>query len=155
MKFCSSCSTEKKVTEFGLKNKEKKIYQSKCKACQREYAKLHYGNNISYYKEKALRHNKINTETNKQKIIEYLECHPCVDCGETDLDVLEFDHNERQPEYRVTTLLNWSWKRIEQEISECQIRCANCHLKRTRKQLGTSRYGGTVYTQRLERCPSG
>jgi hypothetical protein len=56
----------------------------------------------------------------------------CVDCGLKDILVLEFDHvSEKQA--HVPQLARWgcSLKRLKREIARCEVRCANCHRRRT------------------------
>jgi hypothetical protein len=65
----------------------------------------------------------------------------CVDCGETDLRTLEFDHIE-QKRFPVMTAV-WeghSIERLTQEIDRCEVRCANCHRLRTAERGGHFRY---------------
>ena len=69
----------------------------------------------------------------------YLHEHPCVDCGETDIAVLEFDHrSQATKELRVSALVcqGYKWETIKTEIDKCDVRCANCHRRRTAIQLG-------------------
>ena len=69
-------------------------------------------------------------------ILEYLLKHPCVDCGEKDVTVLEFDHvkNKLKP---VSSLIRaGATSLIEKEIEKCEVRCANCHRRKTAKQFG-------------------
>lgn len=65
----------------------------------------------------------------------YLKMHPCVDCGETDPVVLQFDHF-RDKKYQVANLVssNMSWQNILKEIEKCEIRCANCHYRKTARE---------------------
>ena len=57
----------------------------------------------------------------------------CVDCGERDLVVLDFDHIGRK-RANVSTLAydGCSLRRLDEEMSVCQVRCANCHRRRTK-----------------------
>ena len=59
----------------------------------------------------------------------------CVDCEESDLVVLDFDHigAKRAP---VPTLARrgCGLRTLQNEIEQCEIRCANCHRRRTRLQ---------------------
>jgi hypothetical protein len=55
----------------------------------------------------------------------------CVDCGERDLVVLEFDHLGRKRDNVVRAAysghsLDW----LLEEVARCVIRCANCHRRR-------------------------
>ena len=74
---------------------------------------------------------------NLQKVVNYLKEHPCVDCGETDPIVLEFDHI-RDKHKEISRLISdgVSFEMIQKEIEKCEVRCANCHRKRTAIQLG-------------------
>ena len=57
----------------------------------------------------------------------------CVDCGCDDLVVLEFDHVGRKRGDVMHLARNGcSLGKLRAEISECEIRCANCHRRRTR-----------------------
>jgi hypothetical protein len=141
MKTCSKCAIEKLLSEFGFKNTAKKIYQGYCKACQRAYSKEHYAARTDYYAAKAKRNNPKYLERNKQYVLEYLVEHPCVDCGETDVEILQFDHIEmvRGWEKRVGSYMSGSLEVLLKEIQKCEVRCANCHFRRTRKQMGWHR----------------
>jgi hypothetical protein len=65
----------------------------------------------------------------KQFIYSYLESHPCVDCGERDVRVLDFDHVKGKTR-NVQDLLMGTVARIQSEITRCEVRCANCHRRR-------------------------
>jgi hypothetical protein len=56
----------------------------------------------------------------------------CVDCGDSRLVVLDFDHVGLKTA-NVTELARrgCSLRRLEAEVSQCEIRCANCHRRRT------------------------
>lgn len=69
---------------------------------------------------------------------EYLRLHPCVDCGEADPVVLEFDHVRGTKRCNVSQMVSsyLSWATILKEIAKCDVRCANCHRRRTAIQFG-------------------
>lgn len=64
---------------------------------------------------------------------EYLETHPCVDCGETDARTLDFDH-VGEKNFTIGNALTTRGVNIDilvKEISLCVVRCSNCHRKKT------------------------
>ena len=73
---------------------------------------------------------------NRQYISEYLIGKSCIDCGEKDPIVLEFDHFENKKENLSILIQNSSIEKIEAEIKKCNIRCANCHRRKTAIDLG-------------------
>ncbi len=70
------------------------------------------------------------------KVREYYKKHPCVDCGENDPVVLDFDHRVGEKKLRnVSNMMHWScWDTIKKEIDKCDVRCANCHRRKTAKE---------------------
>ena len=61
----------------------------------------------------------------------------CVDCGEDDPLVLEFDHRGDSPKlYNIAEMMDSSVSLIMAEIAKCDVRCANCHKKKTAKDFG-------------------
>lgn len=66
----------------------------------------------------------------------YLSKHPCA-CGETDITVLEFDHRKRsEKKFLISYAVqdNTSFAKLEEEINKCDVRCANCHRRKTAKE---------------------
>lgn len=56
----------------------------------------------------------------------------CSRCSENHPACLTFHHRDRQDKYRaVSEMIQrlWSKKRILEEISKCDVLCANCHAK--------------------------
>ena len=65
--------------------------------------------------------------------------HPCVDCGETDPVVLEFDHL-RDKRFAIRLSAHGrNWQTILDEIEKCEVVCANCHRRRTARRRGALR----------------
>lgn len=141
-RICSKCGFLKALTEFPFRNKLKGTHHSYCLECGRKWVKNHYDKNVQYYVQKASKRRKEVIHVLNEKIYDYLENHPCVDCGESDPVVLEFDHVRGVKSYEVSTL-GWrlvSWDSVLREIAKCEVRCANCHRRKTAKQRGTFRH---------------
>ena len=102
----------------------------------KEYHKQYYQDNREHFKETNKRNKAARTSENIVWRSDYLAKHPCVDCGENNPMVLQFDHvrgKKFKPLSRMWTT-GYSLERIEKEVEKCDIRCANCHSIRTAKQ---------------------
>lgn len=131
--MCSVCKVFKSDSCFAWTNKEANKLYSKCKECNKAYQREHYLKNKSYYLVRKYKYKK----ENQKKVIEYLKNNPCVDCGETDIRVLDFDHIDRNKKSRlISQMYSCSWSTLLEEIKKCEIRCANCHRIKTSKQFG-------------------
>lgn len=62
---------------------------------------------------------------------EYLQTHFCVDCGEPDPRVLDFDHRGEK-NFTIGDVLTRGMdvSKIAAEIELCDVRCSNCHRKK-------------------------
>lgn len=101
----------------------------------------HYRANRAAYVEKARVRNAEQTRINAEFMIDYLSHHPCVDCGESDIVVLEFDHlRDKVADVSVLARGGYSVEAIKREIDKCEVVCANCHRRRTAKRADTYRY---------------
>ena len=136
VKKCPSCDLVLDESKFNWKIKNVKL-ASYCKECSRRYIRDHYQRNLKYYLNKA---KKRNLEV-RQRIQEYLGAflkkHPCVDCGEKDILVLEFDHKDRSiKDDSVSRIIKrkLSFNTLVKEIAKCEIRCANCHRRKTERE---------------------
>ena len=141
-KTCGRCGYRKGIEEFNFKNKSDGVRHSYCRDCGKAYTAAHYQRNRGYYNEKARRYSVKARAASRKQVIEYLKIHPCVDCGETDLYVLQFDHVRGKKARSISDMVRagFSWGAIESEIAKCEVRCANCHARRTAKQRGFHAY---------------
>ena len=75
----------------------------------------------------------------KQRLKEIKEASGCIDCGQKNHIVLDFDHL-KDKKYNVSRMIHdgFSWAAIKKEIAKCEVVCANCHRIRTHDRL-TSR----------------
>ncbi len=131
------CGLEKPETEFAFRSLATGERQDHCRACHAAYRRQHYlRNRAAYVAREAARIKAFRIE-NRVKMFDYLSVHPCVDCGETDVLVLEFDH--RDPATKrwdiATIAARKPWKFVLVEIAKCDVRCANCHRRRTAAQF--------------------
>lgn len=68
---------------------------------------------------------------NQLHLLDLLRRSACVDCGERDHVLLEFDHIGDKRDAVSTLARSCSLAVLEREIAACEIRCCNCHRLRT------------------------
>ena len=73
-------------------------------------------------------------QRNTEVIRNHLES-GCVDCGESRIPALQFDHIRDKKE-NVSNMLYHSIDTLLEEIKKCEIRCANCHAVKTAEEQG-------------------
>ena len=141
LRRCSRCGEEKSLTDFAWRRKLKGQLDSYCRPCRSAYKKEHYAIHKARYIERAGARKARLGAFHTQLLIEYFKDHPCVDCGETDPLVLEFDHRGHKDFAISRALREKSWSEILREIEKCDVRCANCHRRITAIRGGWIRAG--------------
>jgi hypothetical protein len=138
LKWCYACKKDKDLErDFARNNAQRDGHSNMCKACKKTY-------NAAYYQENKARDNPGRAENRRlarqrarEKVIGYLKTHPCVDCGETDIVVLEFDHqDDKLKDVNLMVRDGAPWRRILAEIIKCEVVCANDHRRRTARMFG-------------------
>jgi hypothetical protein len=90
----------------------------------------------------------------REWLIGYLETHPCVDCGASDLRVLELDRRDPTAKVMAVAVLargGYSLARVPAEVALCDVRCANCDRVRTHAQRGWWGAGIVVRKTKIDR----
>ncbi len=141
-KICTKCKCEKDLHLFSARKISKDGRASWCRACFKANWKERYYENHEHYRNS---HNKSRSsirEQNARKVFEYLTKHPCINCGESDPIVLEFDHRNRSDKIgNISNLVTHSsWERIESEIQKCDVLCANCHRRKSAAEFNYMRH---------------
>ena len=77
-----------------------------------------------------------NKQELKKKLATIKEDSGCMDCGENNHIVLDFDHL-KDKKYNVSRMIHdgFSWAAIKKEIAKCEVVCAKCHRIRTHYRL--------------------
>lgn len=72
----------------------------------------------------------------KRRLQEIKEKSGCLDCGEKNHIVLDFDHLTNK-KYNISRMIHdgFSWAAIKKEIAKCEVVCANCHRIRTHNRF--------------------
>jgi hypothetical protein len=110
------------------------------KEAKRVYDRAYHANRTQEQKDRKVALQYARLAANKRAVLEYLLKNPCVDCGEADPVVLEFDHQGGKTANVSDGIRHgWSLKRIMEEIAKCNVRCANCHRRATAKAFGSYR----------------
>ena len=126
------------LTEFNRRAKAADGRQARCRSCCRSWYEANRVAHIaSTYPRRRAQH-----ALRVAAIAAYLADHPCVDCGERDIRCLEFDHRDRSTKKKAVALLlrdGASWDVIRAEIEKCDVRCANCHSRKTAADIGSWR----------------
>lgn len=133
-KKCKNCKKKKLFAEFSKLATHKTGCANTCKLCKRAYDNAYYATNPR--RRKAVIQSKREARIRAHRFVcEYLLTHFCVDCGEADPIVLEFDHVRGKKLDSISALKNRTKKTVEREIKKCVVRCANCHRRKTAKQF--------------------
>lgn len=139
-KRCSCCKVVKPAHEFHRDRNRRDGLQSYCRDCNSARAKLFHAENSEHCRKRISKRARRLRVVNHVRLFRYLLEHPCVDCGETDPVVLDFDHITSDKVANVSALLVTRWEVIVAEIAKCEVVCANCHRRRTARRLGSLRF---------------
>lgn len=109
---------------------------------QARNARYHYDGNREKVKQRSKLFNKQARARNKAIVHQYLLSHPCVDCGESDPVVLEFDHVRGTKNDNISKMISTpvSVRKLMGEIDKCDVRCANCHRRATHTRCVVKEY---------------
>jgi len=134
---CGACGIEKPAVEFSYSDERLRSLNSYCRVCHAAYRHAHYLANKPDYIRRAIAQVNGRRIENRRGVLDYLSTHPCVDCGITDRVVLEFDH--RDPKQKLANvggmLMSKRWARVRAEIEKCDVRCVNCHRRKTARDF--------------------
>lgn len=131
-KMCITCSKTKLLTDFTKNKRRKDGYQSYCRKCSSDKNKAYYKTNRTDRQQKIRARDARVFADNCQRLWLFLKVHPCVACGEADPLVLEFDHRgDKVKTVSAMVIEGLRWATVETEIAKCDVRCANCHRRKT------------------------
>lgn len=140
---CRVCGLTKNAYEFPYRSLARGKRQKICKHCRSEYHKAWYGRSrpmVLHRSRRNRRKAKQRARVTRERMWGYLAGHPCVDCGTTDTRILDFDHlRDKRAEVGALVRGGASWDVVFKEIQKCEVRCANCHRRRTAYQVGSYR----------------
>jgi hypothetical protein len=91
-----------------------------CRPCRSAYGKEHAANRQRYIDRAKAKKQQLTLERTRW-LIGYFAAHPCVDCGEADPIVLEFDHLRDKSFAIGPKVAQTSWQRILAEIDKCEV----------------------------------
>ena len=109
----------------------------KDKKDQAKAAAKHYRKNKGKIISRSSARNKKQIKKNKAFVDRLKRMFNCVDCGESEPVVLEFDHVRGKKKKAIADMVSHSYsiETIKEEIRKCEIRCANCHRKKTHERM--------------------
>lgn len=132
MKICTKCLQKLPAEKFAKKNN--KQFHAHCKTCQKEVNQKHYIKHTNKIKQKANQ-----SYIERRDFINSLKTNrACVDCGIVYKPwQMDFDHLDSQNKIAGLAQMRssrYSKEAILEEISKCELVCANCHRDRTYKR---------------------
>ena len=127
-KVCAHCLTQKPLKDFYFKAK-KGYYDSYCRPCSSKLYAAYAKNN----RPKTRKKSKDLRVKRRDFIVNYLATRCCVDCGEKDPVVLEFDHLPGAIKLGEVARMvqRYKMEAVKIEMSKCEVRCCNCHRRMT------------------------
>ena len=153
MKICPRCKEKKPLD--GFFRKSDRLAGAYCKPCQLEYVREHYRRTKGAYNARRYALHAIYTNRNRGLVLKHLKAHPCVDCGEPDLLVLDFDHITGNKHGDISRMIRGgtSVERLLAEIAKCVVRCSNCHRRKTAAERGSYRNSPWLYEELPKTTP--
>ena len=115
---CTKCKQEKPEDKFSWRSKSRGTKQSWCKRCKQHHDIDYYQDTKDRRRKRKRELRKELREENQRNLYEYLKLQSCVDCGETDPLVLEFDHVRGKKKYNIAQMAHTHvWSSVLKEIA--------------------------------------
>lgn len=125
LRRCGRCEQLKPLSQFNWRRAGRGQRDNLCRPCRSAYHREHYLANKQRYVEQAHQRKERLRQERTAYLLEYFARHPCVDCGESDPVVLEFDHlNPELKSFNIGQSLPYRrWQSILKEIEKCEVVC--------------------------------
>jgi hypothetical protein len=128
VRWCYRCKRLLPDVAFG-RDKDRRQYR--CRRCCREY----FIQRGDLHRQQSARAHERRRSTAKAHVLAYLQANACVDCGEADPVVLEFDHlGDKTASISELAHAGVRPCRLDEEIARCDVVCACCHRRRTQNR---------------------
>lgn len=133
LKVCSICKKKKELSDYNNNKTKSDGLQCHCRDCNRERSKAYYASNKEVHKQTTSERKKKVVRANQQYVYDLVKNTGCIDCGEQDPRCLEFDHVRGIKSDNISHMIaaGCGLSKLLDEIAKCEIRCANCHRKKT------------------------
>jgi hypothetical protein len=137
--ICPKCKKNKQRRSFSRNITTKSGLQVNCKDCFSAYHRRRRVEDPDLYKKSS---NRVLSISLVKKVLSFFDRKSCVDCGESNPLVLQFDHIRGTKNFSIANALvqRYSWETILSEIEKCDIRCANCHSIVTHKRKNSIKW---------------
>lgn len=139
MKQCTLCRGFYDRSSFNVRRASPDGLQNVCRECNRARAKRYYRENHDAHVRVVMARRAEARLVAIEAVGGYLLAHPCVDCEEGDVRLLDFDHREgceKRADVMRLVQCGYSVARVMAEIAKCDVRCRNCHAKVTYERMG-------------------
>lgn len=134
--YCGTCKTWKPKEEFNYRDVERGLLQYDCRDCQQGHRRNSYAKHRETAKaaNAAWMHEAVRVATDY--VYNYLLAHPCIDCGNSNILTLTFDHVRGSKKGMLADMVSRgrSIETIKEEIAKCDVVCFNCHMRRERRR---------------------
>lgn len=138
-KRCGTCTQLKPQSAFNRKTSRADGLQEVCRECNRESSRRYYQAKREHHIAVIRARTVARRAENIAFIAEHLSENPCVDCGASDLRVLDFDHRpdvDKRADVMRLVRDGFRLSIIGEEIAKCDVRCRNCHAIVTYERMG-------------------
>lgn len=130
LRDCSRCRRTLPAVLFGRYRGSRQWW---CRSCFRIY----FAERRTTHAEASARSKAQRIRAARQLVTKTLSASRCCDCGRSEAAVLEFDHvGAKRGTIARLVSDGANPERIQAEIAECEIVCANCHRRRTARRAG-------------------
>jgi len=139
LKRCSACRQSKPLADFNRLHSTRDGLQPICRECNKQKAREYYARNREAHIRVIMARKAVQRQIALVAVGDYLLEHPCIDCSEGDVRVLDFDHREdcdKTAEVMKLVQDGYGLRRIMAEIAKCDVRCRNCHALVTYERMG-------------------
>ena len=121
-KHCYKCDKQKALELFSKNGSRPDVLNSMCRECSKAYRERWYNQNRDKHIENVAVVRDRHKTRNITRLYEYLLGHPCVDCGEADPIVIEFDHVRGEKAENISHIVSngYAWSRVWAEIEKCE-----------------------------------
>ena len=131
-KICSLCPEkgEQPIENFGLDKRRKDGRRPDCRSCRSVVSKREWENLPEGVRAGRIART-LERKRERQMIVLRAFESGCVDCGNLDVRVLEFDHLGDKEANVAYLVHSGTVEKLLAELEKCDVVCANCHKIRT------------------------